>query len=238
MKTLFVSDGNKGGVGKSVAAALAVNQRRYLGVDVLLIEGDSAVPDLAARFNGIVPFEAVNLNRAGDGESSIERLGNILEVAAGAGQDVVLNLPAGAKDTFTDLVDVVKDIVGALDFNLVVGFSVGPQRTSTAALVQGLESGLLSIAQPQNRAILFPMFLGDPSTFDWVKNSVRPGFIEAGGQETAIPTLKPDDLRDKIWALPGAFSDLVEDRDALTLTERALFKRWLSLANEAIGSIL
>ena len=39
-------------------------------------------------------------------------------------------------------------------------------------------------------------------------------------------------------ALPGAFQSIVGNTTALTLTERALFKRWLALAGEAIASIL
>lgn len=235
---LFISHGDKGGTGKSMASALAINHMRRLGLAVLLVEGDAGIPDLASRFEGVVPFKAVNLNRAGDAERSIERLGNILEDAATAGQDVVLNLPAGAGDTIDGLAPVITEVLGALGFDLVVAFSIGPHKTSTEVLLNSLKSGLMSVADPAHRSVLFPAFLGAPASFDWVRHSARAGFLETGGREAAVQALKPDSLRDKILALPGAFSDLAEDRDALTLTERALFRRWLGLADESIGGVL
>ena len=93
---LLISHGDKGGTGKSMAAALALDHFLATGAPVLLVEGDSAIPDLALRFRGSVPVELVNLNRAGDAETSFNKLGNVLEAAAGAGQHVVINMPAGA----------------------------------------------------------------------------------------------------------------------------------------------
>lgn len=237
-KKLFISHGDKGGTGKSMGSGLAINRMRRIGLDVLLIEGDAGIPDIAARFDGIITVRTVNMNRAGDSETSFNRLGGLLEEAASAGQDVVLNMPAGAGETIDELAPVLAEIVQGVGFDLVVSFSIAPTRTSTAKLLKSLDSGLLSVVSPDRRSVLFPAFLGAPSSFDWVKNPARVGFLDAGGREAAIPCLKPDDLRDKVLALPGAFSDLAEDKDAMTLTERALFKRWLGLADEAIGSIL
>ena len=93
---LFISHGDKGGTGKSMAAALALDHSLATGTPVLLVEGDAGIPDLALRFRGAVPLAAVNLNRAGDAETSFNKLGNILETSAGAGQHVVVNMPAGA----------------------------------------------------------------------------------------------------------------------------------------------
>lgn len=235
---LIISHGDKGGTGKSMAAALALDHFLTMGTPVLLVEGDAGIPDLALRFRGSVPVELVNLNRAGDAETSFNRLGNVLEIAAGAGQHVVVNMPAGAGDTIDELAPVLAEIVSAVGYELAVTFSIGPHRTSTDALVKSLEHGLLGAVNPTKRAILFPLFLGVASQFDWSKSAARTDFVNAGGKEAAIPALRPDDLRDKVLALPGAFQSIVGNTTALTLTERALFKRWLALAGEAIASIL
>ena len=89
---LLISHGDKGGTGKSMAAALALDHFLATGAPVLLIEGDAGIPDLALRFRGSVPVTLVNLNRAGDAETSFNKLGNVLEAAAAANQHVVINV--------------------------------------------------------------------------------------------------------------------------------------------------
>ncbi len=235
---LFISHGDKGGTGKSMAAALALDHFLATGAPALLIEGDAGIPDLALRFRGSVPVALVNLNRAGDAETSFNRLGNILEDAASAGQHVVVNMPAGAGETLDDLASVLAEVVGAVGYEMVVSFSMGPHRTSSDALVKSLARGLMAAVNPAHRSILYPAFLGNATQFDWGKNPARVEFMSAGGREAVVPALRPDDLRDKILAAPGAFSALAEDKAVFTITERALFKRWLALAHAAIESVI
>ena len=235
---IFVSHGDKGGTGKSMAAALALDHLHASGVPVLLIEGDAGIPDLAHRFRDVIPLKTVNLNRSGDSETSFNKLGNALEDASAAKQNVVINMPAGAGDTIDDLAPVLAEILADVGFDLVVSFSIGPHRTSTDALLKSLDRGLMSVVDPSRRSVLLPLFLGQAAAFDWAKADARDGFLDAGGREASIPALRPDDLRDKVLALPGTFQDMAANREHLTLTERALFKRWLSLATEAVASIL
>jgi hypothetical protein len=235
---LIISHGDKGGTGKSMAAALMLDHFLATGAPVLLIEGDAGIPDLALRFRGSVPVELVNLNRAGDAETSFNKLGNVLEAAAAQGRHVVINMPAGAGDTIDELAPVLAEIVQAVGYTLIVPFSIGPHRTSTDTLIKSLDHGLLSVVDPARRSVLFPLFLGAAGQFDWSKVPSRTEFVNAGGREAAIPVLRPDNLRDKILAAPGAFSVLGEDKTALTITERALFRRWLALAHAAIDSVI
>lgn len=236
--TLFISHGDKGGTGKSMAAALALDHLYTSGMPVLLIEGDAGIPDLAHRFRDVIPLRTVNMNRSGDAEASFRKLGNALEEASAAGQHVVINLPAGAGDTIDELAPVLAEIVADVGFDLVVSFSIGPHRTSTDALLKSLHGGLMSVVDPTRRSVLFPLFLGVAGQFDWSKSPARAEFVSAGGKEAVILALRPDDLRDKVLALPGTFQSMAANREHLTLTERALFKRWLALATQAMASIL
>ncbi len=235
---MYISHGDKGGTGKSMAAAIMLDHLLATGAPVLLIEGDPAIPDMALRFRGAVPTELVNLNRAGDAETSFNRLGNILEAAAAAGQHVVINMPAGAGDTIDELASVLAEVVSAVGYDLVVTFSMGPHRTSSDALIKSLARGLMGVVDPAHRSVLYPAFLGQAGQFDWAKNAARTDFISAGGREAVVPALRPDDLRDKILAAPGAFSVLAEDKAGFSVTERALFRRWLALAHAAIASVI
>ena len=235
---LFISHGDKGGTGKSMAVAIILDRLLATGAPTLLIEGDPAIPDMALRFRRAVPTELVNLNRAGDAETSFNRLGNILESAAAAGQNAVVNLPAGAGDTVDELAPVLAEVVNAVGYELVVTFSMGPHRTSTDALIKSLARGLMAVVDPAHRSVLYPAFLGNASQFDWSKHAARTNFMSAGGREAVVPALRPDDLRDKILAAPGSFSALAEDKEGFTITERALFRRWLALAHAAIASVI
>lgn len=235
---LFISHGDKGGTGKSMAAAIILDRLLATGAPTLLIEGDPAIPDMALRFRGAVPTELVNLNRAGDAETSFNKLGNVLEAAAAAGQHVVVNMPAGAGDTIDELAPVLAEIVAAVGYELVVTFSMGPHRTSSDALIKSLARGLMGTVDPTHRSVLYPAFLGNAAQFDWSKSPARTEFISAGGREAVVPALRPDDLRDKILAAPGSFSALAEDKAGFTITEGALFKRWLALAHAAIAAVI
>ena len=53
-----------------------------------------------------------------------------------------------------------------------------------------------------------------------------------------MPALRPDTIRDQVLAAPGTFTALGENKEALTLTERALFKRWLTHSHTAMAAAL
>ena len=240
MGKIVISGGDKGGVGKSMASALAADILIAAGQTLLIIEGDAAMPDIALRFSTCVQVETtgVNLNRAGDQEAAITRLGNALEKAADQRQDVLINLPAGSADTLDDLAPVIREIADASGFTLRVLYSLGPHRSSTDSLIKSLTQGLLGSVDPIHRTIVFPAFLGSPESFDWLKHPNRPAFMATGGRETVVPALRPDTIRDQVLAAPGTFTALGENKEALTLTERALFKRWLTHSHTAMAAAL
>ncbi len=240
MGKIIISGGDKGGVGKSMASALAADILLNAGQTLLIVEGDAAIPDIALRFSACAQVETtgVNLNRAGDQEAAVTRLGNALEQAANQGQDVLINLPAGSADTLDDLAPVIREIADASGFTLRVLYSLGPHRSSTDSLVKSLASGLLGSVEPVHRTLVFPAFLGAPESFDWLKHPNRVEFLGAGGRETVVPALRPDTIRDQVLASPGTFTDLAGNQEALTLTERALFKRWLAHSHTAMAAAL
>ena len=240
MGKIIISGGDKGGVGKSMASALAADILIEAGQTLLIVEGDAAIPDIALRFSACaqVATTGVNLNRAGDQEAAVTRLGNALEHAASQGQDVLINLPAGSADTLDDLALVIREIANTSGFTLRVLYSLGPHRSSTDSLIKSLAQGLLGSVDPIHRTLVFPAFLGAPESFDWLKHPNRAEFIGAGSQEIVVPALRPDSIRDQVLAAPGTFTALAGNQEALTLTERALFKRWLTHSHTALAAVL
>jgi hypothetical protein len=230
---LMISHGDKGGTGKSMLSALLVDYLLAQGRKVNILEGDLGQPDIALRFAQHVEVGAINLNQAGAADAAVTKFGEWLE--AQTAQMIVVNLPAGAGDTLDGLADVLVDVAEELGHQVTVIYSVGAYETSTKGLLRSWDNGILGCAQ--HRFIALPEFLGSPQTFHWMKrDEERKRILESGCKEVIVPALRPDVVRDKVLSLPGPFSDLVNST-ALSLTEKAMLKRWLLRAYEMTATV-
>ncbi len=225
---IYVSHGDKGGTGKSMLSAILVDCLLAQGRQVSILEGDLGQPDIARRFAKLVQVGAVNLNQAGAADAAVAAFGGWLEEQESA--DIVVNLPAGAGDTLDALADVLVAVAEGIGQRVVVVYSLGAYETSTQGALRSLEHGLLGVAH--RRIVALPEFLGAPSGFHWKRSGSGAAFLRAGGLEAVIPALRPESLRDQVLSLPGSFADLVTSPD-LSLTERAMFQRWLSRSRAA-----
>ena len=233
MSNLYFSHGDKGGVGKSMVAALLVDALLTKHGEVGVVEGDTQ-GDIAARF---IDYDEVkiglsNLNRAGAAEEAILAFSNALEPLAGL--DVVVNLPAGAGDTLEEFSEPLVAVAEQLGWETFVFYSLGHQPAATKHALRSLEYGLLSAVPPDRRVMVFPEFLGKPEAFDWVKQGMRGKF---DGKEIVIPAIRPDALAVKILGLPGSFSAMSgKDFAGLTLMEKALLQsKWTKPALAAVS---
>lgn len=229
---IFVSHGDKGGTGKSMLSALLVDYLLSQGREVAILEGDLGQPDIARRFAGKVRVGAVNLNQAGAADAAVAAFGGWLEEQKSG--DAVVNLPAGAGDTLDALADVLVAVAEGIGQRVGVVYSLGAYETSTQGALRSFEHGLLGAAH--RRVAALPEFLGAPAAFHWQRAGAGAVFLRTGGIEVAIPALRPESLRDKVLSLPGSFTDLVTSPE-LTLTERAMFQRWLSKGHAAAAVI-
>lgn len=232
MSRLFFSHGDKGGVGKSVLSALLVDHLLISGRDVGIIEGD-AQADIAARFADSVDVSAVNLNRSGAAEEAVLAFSDSLERLHG--KDVVVNLPAGSGDTLEQFAEPLIYVADSLGFDTFVFYSLGHQSSATKNALRSIEGGLMGAVPVDSRCMVFPGFLGDPSSFDWVKSGARE---KAGNvQEIVIPAIRPDSLAMKVLSLSGPFSAMVDRHfSGLTLMEKALLKsKWVAPSLAAVS---
>ncbi len=233
MSEIYIVSGNKGGSGKSMAAAVKVDGLLALGRPVALLEGDEGQPDLALRYvySPGVTLGAVNLNRAGDSEAAVAAFGAWLEEQR---TDVVVNLPAGAGDTLDNLAAVIVGVCHELGQTVRVLYALGMHRTASDDLRKSLAGGLMGAVPPPQRLVIYPEFLGKVASFDWHKTSDRETYLAAGGRETVLPALRPEALRDKVLALSGPFHTMLAPDGGLTLTERVMFRRWLTQAHAVL----
>jgi hypothetical protein len=233
---IFISSGDKGGTGKSMVSALAVDWAITAGRSVKLLEGDSSQPDVAARYSGTIETAALNLNRAGAADAAITALGTYVEQEIDRDDLLVVNLPAGAADTIDQHADLLATVFKDIGHDLVVSYSTGMSAQSTSVLGRSLKSGLMSVAD--RRTVLIPEMLGDPESFDWTRSNARSEYMAAAGHEAVMPALRPAGLRDKLLSSRGTFRSLTSSHSDLFLIERAQIHRWLAAVSKVITQIM
>lgn len=235
-KVMFVSHGDKGGVGKSVISMLVVEMVLRQGTHVSLVEGDSKTPDLAKRYAGAknVHLGVLSLNRAGDAENALSRFGDYLE-SNDAGF-VVVNLPAGAGDTLDSNGDLLRGLADALEYNLIVTYALEKNSVASDGLVHSLSHGLLSNVDPDKRWVAYPLYKGDVKEFHWHLSGKRHEYVVGG--ELQIPALKNTQALNRLEATPGIVSDLVKGRpDGWQILDVASVKRFLDAGVQEVSQM-
>ncbi len=171
-RTLYISHGDKGGVGKSYLSMLAVEYLLQFG-PVSLVEADPTQPDLGVRYMGLdnVTVGALPLNKAGDAENALSAFGEMMETTNA--DLVVVNLPAGAGETLDSTADMIRDLSDALEYRLMVTYALEKNRVASDALIRSMSTGLLSVVDTDKRFVAYPEYKGKVETFDWYNRPER-----------------------------------------------------------------
>lgn len=180
-RTLTVSGGNKGGVGKSLLATTVASLLMAQGETVTLIEADRANPDIARRFANHAP---VLLAEVSDRDGWIELLDALETITT---PHIVMSLPAGPNE-----IDVIQHLLRrtlfSLEIDLQLIFSLSRQFDSVDLLGKSINSGLASFAQ---RGIAVKNgFFGRNDQFDrWHHSPQRSQWLGQGLTECYLPEL-------------------------------------------------
>ena len=237
-KTLFISDGGKGGVGKTYTASAATEFMLAEGHHVSIVEADPTQPDVATRYmnDPDVSVGALSLNRAGDAENAVSEFGAWLEKSGG--DHVVVNLPAGAGETLDKYGDQLRYLADALGYRLVVTYCLEKNRVATEEMIESFQSGLMSHVHPQDRFIILPAYKGAPESFEWMTHSARG---EIATREIIFPALGNSSALKKLEATPGRISRLIvppyEGCDGWMLLDKSSVFRWHKAVMEAVAPI-
>lgn len=236
-KTMLLSHGGKGGVGKSYNSMVKVEYLLAAGVPVAIIEADPTQPDVAKRYAGDpqVRVGVLTLNQAGDSENAVAKFGEWLETSAA--EQVVVNLPAGAGETLDAHGDLLADLADALGYRLVVTYSLEKNGVAADELASSLEEGLMAHVAQENRFIVVPAYKGDPSTFEWLEHPARERFAVP---EIIMPALGNRSALRKLEATPGRVAVLADKSsrlDGWMILDQSSVHRWHHAALEAIGPV-
>lgn len=229
---IYYSDGDKGGVGKSMTSAVLVDYLLSQGKSPKLIEGDAGQPDIALRYSDSVEMRGVNLNRAGDAEAAIMAFTDAMEELCEG--DIVVNLPAAAGDTLEQLAEVLIGAAHELGHASRVFYTMGHTPTATKNALKSFENGLIHGVGLDNACVVYPAFLGKVENFDWIKSGSRDKY---NVREIVMPAISPEELAQIVLAAPGTFADLADKTTSpLKMSERLIFQsRFFRPAMKAIS---
>lgn len=226
MKIIFCH-GEKGGVGKSTAAMALIEGIRAQGQVPFLIEGDTGVPDIAARYRGVVDGAQIPLSRPDLADEAVGELLELLESSLDdlAGRPVVVNLPAGAAATVDRSAELIHAVCLAAGWELATLYLVGSGIESAKAATDSLNHGLASVSG--TKIALQNLMFGDPIRWHWVNDGHRATWENAGGRVLNFTELTPRVV--KIICGAGPLGPLISGEDpGLFLVDRSLLGRWLN----------
>ena len=225
-KDILIVHGDKGGVGKSTYAGLAIDYLIQKGDEsVIVIEGDKKIDDVARRYQGMagVTGMIVDLARPDFSEEAI--LGLFEEIERAGGKNVVINLPSGGSSTIDAQAEIVIPTVRSLGYEVYVAWLIGADEDSVTL------AGESAMCREADRKIaILNEKEGNPENFPWNQSGFRKEWLESGGLEGILPCLT-ERVAIKVRRIPGRYSNL-ERSPELVIAEKASVSRWVRKAWE------
>lgn len=232
---IFISHGEKGGVGKSRLAMVLIDYLlKQNARPVVLVEGDKSGQDVGERYADIVETGFINLNRPDAMEEAFSSLGNWVE-QHGEGKDVVINLPGQASDTLDKFADLLAATMEMAGQELVIFYSLGTLDLHVTNLVESMKNGLMSVVPLERQVVIMSEATGSVDQFAWSRSDARSAYLKAGGKEGFMPKLLPSAFDTRMGELPGGYSAFLGKDSPLSLTDRGLLFRWLRAAHTVVA---
>ena len=225
-KNILIVHGDKGGIGKSTYSGLAVDYLIQKGEgDVIVIEGDKKIDDVARRYHGVTGVTGMLLDLARPDFSEEAILGLFEEIERAGGNHVVINLPASGSSTIDVQAEIVMPTVRSLGYEVYVAWLIGADEDSV-----GLAGESALCREADRKIAVLNEKAGNPEKFPWYQSGVRKEWLESGGREGVLPCLT-ERVAIKARTIPGRYSDL-ERSPELFIVERSSVSRWVRKAWE------
>ena len=237
-KTMFISHGDKGGVGKSMTAAIMVERLLMEGVERLaLVEGDPRNPDIGRRYKyeEALRLAHLPLNRPG-----AEAATAVTDLAAWIEDNdpdaLVVNLPSGAGETLDSLSGILRGVCDGLGFRMAATYSLGMTDALTDGMVLSLKEGVLAHVDPENRAAVYPLFSGPKSSFLWSRSKDRAIYPM---REIEMPRFGAASSMLKMLNTPGRIVELGErGAPGWLIVDRINVAEWVHVAMRALDPVM
>lgn len=164
MKIIFVG-GDKGGVGKSLAASAFVNYLIEKNKKCILIETDTSNPDVARQFeekNFGIEVHAMRLIEKNDWLN----LADFLEKHVGSDAFIVINSKAAISEEIIKNSDLINELFSALSANIELIWLINRQKDSLILLKKFI--GSIKVDRVN---VMKNLYFGDAEKFELFDNS-------------------------------------------------------------------
>ncbi|KAA0178802.1 hypothetical protein FX016_22990 [Cupriavidus gilardii] len=190
-KPVLVFHGDKGGVGKSTFAGVALDWMQARQIPVALVDGDTRNPDVSRMFADSMPTLQANL-RVHDGWMDMTDF-----MMAQTDRTIAISLPAGIGAELRKEGSRFLQTISMLDRPLVMFWVINRLPDSVNLLneaLQVLESGLSA------KIVVKNLFFGDEDKFSrWDGSETRKRFEKSGGATINLTELHERTV-DKLFA--------------------------------------
>lgn len=223
-KNIYWVGGSKGGVGKSVIAMSVVDYLQNMGENVLLIESDTANPDVWKAYHETVSNQLINLDEA-DGWI------NLVNVLDGNPDHVaVINSAARNSVGVSAYGETLNSTLAELKRKLVTLWVINRQRDSLELLKEYMDAIPNAIVHVVRNA-----YFGEEKKFELYNNSkIRQSIEDKGGKSVTFPDLADrvaDDIYSKRLAIAAALKEL-------PIGNRAELARWRSEVKKVLEALI
>jgi hypothetical protein len=224
---VYLFHGDKGGVGKSTAAATFTEYLLAHSIMPVIVDTDLRNNELASMFEKTdVPTYIVGLRDTAGWRDLINLLGDRRET------DVVIALPGNIGSEVDDQSALFFEALQGLHRSLSLFWLLNRSPQSVALL-----GSLPDTITQKARALVAVrnLYFGEGDRFTrWLQSNVRKRFIAAGGLEIDLPDLMDLVVDATILANPiRRFTDT----DALTYADRLITKHWLDQVFASFDSV-
>lgn len=227
MNKIYLCAGNKGGTGKSMVANALVDVFLQKGVEPLLVETDTANPDVFKAYRERIGCVALSLDEA---DGWIELI-NTADKARGT--PIVVNTAARSSQGVARYGQTLRSTLEELNRELVTLWVINRQRDSLELLADYLDD--MPVNTNHAVHVIRNLYFGDSTKFQLYDGSDLKKRIEAGGGKTLdFPDLADrvsDELATKRLTIQSAVAEL-------PIGNRAELLRWRNEAFKVLEQVL
>ena len=227
MNTMYLCAGDKGGTGKSMVAATLIDAFLQRGIEPLLVETDTANPDVFKSYGERIQCAALSLDEA-DGWIQL-----INTVDQARGVPVIVNTAARSGSGVARYGATLKSTLGELGRKLVTLWIINRQRDSLELLADFLEA--MPLGADHQTHVLRNLYFGASEKFQLFNGSdIKKRIEESGGKTLDFPDLADrvaDQLATDRLTIQGAL-------EAMPLGHKAELIRWRNEATMTLAQVM
>ena len=211
---LYLVEGGKGGVGKSIFCMLLIDfLTKCKGRKILLIETDTSNPDVGKTFSNNDDVEVISLSL--DNADGWIELVNYVEASQ---RDIVINSAARSGEAIKKFSSTLTGSLEELQRKLITFWLINRQRDSVELLKKYMD------VVPGELHVVRNNFFGEPHKFELFNNSKTKIEAEMRGATIDMPDLA-DRVADDFYSQRFSVAKAAEE---MPIGNRAELKRWRS----------